>query len=129
MKKTVPRIFTAFGTGTGQAAAVNPSGVLNGGASPASPGSYLSLWVTGIADPALDPAAVATEAIPLPELPRVFIGGVEQTVTYAGTAIGMLQAVTQINIQIAEGTPSGPQPVLIIVGSEESPETTTLTVE
>ena len=132
LKKVVPRVFTAFGTGTGQAAAVNPQGVLNGGASPASVGGYLSLWVTGVADtsdPEFDPAAVATEATPLPFPIQVRIGGVEQTVVYAGTAPGMLEAVTQINIQIVPGTPSGPQPVLIVVGTEESPETTTVTVK
>jgi uncharacterized protein (TIGR03437 family) len=132
LKKVVPRIFTAFGTGTGQAAAVNPKGVLNGGASPASVGGYLSLWVTGIADNSaldFDPAAVATEAVPLSFPIQVFIGGVEQTVIYAGTAPGMLEAVMQINIQIVPGTPSGPQPVLIVVGAEESPETTTVTVQ
>lgn len=132
LKKVVPRIFTAFGTGTGQAAAVNPQGVLNGGTSPASVDGYLSLWVTGIADasaPDFDPAAVATDAVPLSFPIQVCIGGVEQTVVYAGTAPGMLEAVTQINIQIVLGTPSGPQPVLIVVGAEESPETTTVTVE
>lgn len=129
LKKTVPKVFTAFGSGSGQAAAINPSGVLNGGASPASPGSYLSIWVTGIADPELDSGTIAEAAIPLDEFPQVRIGGVEQIVTYAGTAVGLLQAVTQINILIVEGTPSGPQPVLIIAESEESPETTTVTIE
>jgi uncharacterized protein (TIGR03437 family) len=132
LKKVVPRVFSAFGNGSGQAAAVNPQGVLNGGASPASVGGYLSLWVTGIADasaPGFDPAATATEAVPLSFPIQVFVGGVEQDVDYAGTAPGMLEAVTQINIQIVPGTPSGPQPVLIVVGAEESPETTTVVVE
>ena len=132
LKKVVPRVFSAFGTGAGQAAAVNPQGVLNGGASPASVGGYLSLWVTGIADasaPGFDPAATATDAVALSFPIQVFIGGVEQIVEYAGTAPGMLEAVTQINIQIVPGTPSGPQPVLIVVGAEESPTTTTVTVE
>jgi uncharacterized protein (TIGR03437 family) len=132
LKKVVPRVFTAFGTGTGQAAAVNPQGVLNGGASPASIGGYLSLWATGIADtsdPEFGPAAVAAEATPLPFPIQVFIGAVEQIVDYAGTAPGMLEAVIQINIQIVPGTPSGPQSVVIVVGTEESPETTTVTVE
>ena len=132
LKKVVPRIFTAFGTGSGQAAAVNPQGVLNGGASPASVGGYLSLWVTGIADasaPDFGPAAIATDAVPLSFPIQMFIGGVEQIVAYAGTAPGMLEAVIQIDVQIVPGTPSGPQPVLIVVGVEESPETTTVTVE
>jgi uncharacterized protein (TIGR03437 family) len=132
LKKVVPRVFTAFGTGSGQAAAVNPSGVLNGGASPASVGSYLSFWVTGLADtsnPEFEPAAVATEAIPLPFPIRVYIGGQQQILLYAGTAPGMLEAVTQINIEIAPDTPKGAQPIHIVVGTEESPETTTVTVE
>lgn len=132
LKKVVPRVFSAFGTGTGQAAAVNPRGVLNGGASPASVGGYLSLWVTGLADtsaPGFDPAAIATEALPLPFPIRVYVGGQQQILLYAGTAPGMLQAVTQINIEIAPDTPTGPQPVLIVVGAEQSPTTTTVTVK
>jgi len=132
LKKVVPRVFSAFGTGSGQAAAVNPRGVLNGGASPASIGSYLSLWVTGLSDteaPGFDPAAIAEEAIPLPFPIRVYIGGQQQILMYAGTAPGMVQAVTQINIEIAPDTPGGPQPVHIVVGAEQSPATTTVTVE
>jgi uncharacterized protein (TIGR03437 family) len=90
------------------------------------------LWATGIADtsdPEFGPAAVAAEATPLPFPVQVFIGAVEQIVDYAGTAPGMLEAVIQINIQIVPGTPSGPQSVVIVVGTEESPETTTVTVE
>lgn len=132
LKKVVPRVFSAFGTGSGQAAAVNPSGVLNGGASPASVGSYLSFWVTGLADTEsedFNPAAIAEEAIPLPFPIRLYIGGQEQILMYAGTAPGMLQAVTQINVEIAPDTPAGPQPVHIVVGAEQSPATTTVTVE
>ena len=132
LKKVVPRVFTAFGTGSGQAAAVNKSGVLNGGAAPASVGSYLSFWVTGLADtsdPEFDPAAIAEDADPLPFPIRVYIGGQQQILLYAGTAPGMLEAVTQINIQIAPDTPKGKQPILIVVGAEESPETTTVVVE
>jgi uncharacterized protein (TIGR03437 family) len=132
LKKVVPRVFSAFGTGSGQAAAVNPSGVLNGGASPARVGSYLSIWVTGLADtedPDFNPAAIAEEAIPLPFPIRVYIGGQQQILDYAGTAPGMLPAVTQINIQIAPDTPSGPRPVLIVVGAVQSTTATTITVE
>ncbi len=132
LKKVVPRIFSAFGTGSGQAAAVNPSGVLNGGASPASVGSHLSFWVTGLADtsdPEFDPSAIAEEADPLPFPIRVYIGGQQQILLYAGTAPGMIEAVTQINIEIAPDTPTGPQPIHIVVGAEESPETTTVVVE
>jgi len=132
LKKFVPRVFSAFGTGSGQAAAVNPSGVLNGGASPASVGGYLSFWVTGLADtsaPAFDPAALAEEAVPLPFPIRVYVGGQQQILLYAGTAPGMLQAITQINVEIAPDTPSGPQPILIVVGAEQSLTTTTITVE
>lgn len=132
LKKFVPRVFSAFGSGSGQAAAVNPSGVLNGGASPASVGGYLSLWVTGLADtsaPDFNPGALAEEALPLPFPIRVYVGGQQQILLYAGTAPGMLQAITQINIEIAEDTPSGPQPILIVVGAEQSLTTTTVTVE
>jgi uncharacterized protein (TIGR03437 family) len=132
--KVSPRIFTAFGTGTGQAAAVNPQGVLNGGSTPASEGSVLSIWITGVGatvDPNFEPGVVADEVAPLAHEIRVFVGGIEAEVIYAGAAPGMVGAVAQINFIIGAGTPSGPQPILIIVGESEvpSPETTTLEIE
>ncbi len=132
VEKIVPRIFTAFGTGTGQAAAVNPKGVVNGVRAPASVGSVLSLWITGVGatvDPDYEPGVVAKDAAPLLYAIRVFVGGVEAEVIYAGAAPGMVGAVAQINIVIGEGTPSGPQPILIIVGDSEVPSPESITVE
>lgn len=134
LKKVSPRIFTALGTGTGQAAAVNPQGVLNGGRTPASEGSVLSIWITGVGatvDPEFEAGEVADEAVPLLYDIRVFVGGVEAEVIYAGAAPGMVGAVAQVNFIVGAGTPSGPQPILIIVGDSEvpSPETTTLEIE
>lgn len=134
VKKVSPRIFTALGTGTGQAAAVSPQGVLNGGRTPASEGSVLSIWITGVGatvDPEFEAGEVGNEAAPLLYELRMFVGGVEAEVIYAGAAPGMVGAVAQVNFIVGEGTPSGPQPILIIVGDSEvpSPETTTLEIE
>jgi uncharacterized protein (TIGR03437 family) len=94
----------------------------------------LSLWITGVGatvDEDYDPGVVADVAAPLEYEIRVFVGGVEADVMYAGAAPGMVGAVAQINIRIGEGTPSGPQPILIIVGDSEvpSPVSTTLEIE
>ena len=44
---TAPGVFTADGSGRGQAAAVNQDGTRNGSAAPAAAGSVLSLYATG----------------------------------------------------------------------------------
>ena len=48
---------------------------------------------------------------------RVWIGGVEGQVTYAGGAPGLRAGVAQINVRVAPNTPIGLQPVSLRIGS------------
>lgn len=54
-----PRIFTLDASGTGQAAAINENGSLNGRSVPAHRGSVLVFWVTGTGSLSPTPADAA----------------------------------------------------------------------
>jgi uncharacterized protein (TIGR03437 family) len=128
--RPTPGLFTLDGTGRGQAAAVNRDGTLNGAANPAGLGSVVSLFGSGGGPTIrpLDDGSVATEALRLAGDVRVFIGGVEADVLYAGTAPGQLNAVVQFNVRLNPQTPRGTQPVLVIVNGVESATTATIAV-
>jgi len=48
---------------------------------------------------------------------------------YAGTSPGQVAALTQFNFQLGPSTPSGQQPIKLIVDGVESKQKTTMAVE
>jgi uncharacterized protein (TIGR03437 family) len=100
---TIPGIFTANASGTGQAAVVNQDGTINGPNSPAHFGSVVSLYLTG--EGQTTPAGVDGKpaTVPLPQpLAQViaFVNGQPAIVTYAGGAPGLVAGLMQLNVQI-----------------------------
>jgi hypothetical protein len=94
----VPASFVLFGTGpNGPVVAQNiksdGSAIVNGLAAPAQNGQPVVLWGTGLG--ATPQSAIA-----------VSLGGVAQTVLYAGLAPSV-PGVNQINFRVAAGTPDG----------------------
>jgi uncharacterized protein (TIGR03437 family) len=78
----------------------------------------------------LQDGSVAAEALSLASRDvRLFIGGVEAEVLYAGVAPGLVSAVVQINARIGSGTPRGPQPVVFVVDGSESSGSVTIAVQ
>jgi uncharacterized protein (TIGR03437 family) len=111
---------------------LNFDGSVNGNTNPARRGSIVTFFGTGAGptEPALQDGSVAPAALSLAsENVRLFIGGVEAQVLYAGAAPGLVGAVVQINARIAGGTPRGPQPVLFVVDGIESGDSVTLAVQ
>jgi uncharacterized protein (TIGR03437 family) len=134
-----PAVFTANGTGSGQAAAINQNGTVNSTSNPAKLGSYVSLYVTGEGQTnpgGVDgkPAPTALPSIPRPVLPvSATVGGQTATVTYAGGAPGEVAGIMQVNIQVPTslGIPAGSvtsMPVVVTVGTTSSPSTATIAV-
>ena len=144
-----PGIFTADGSGAGQAAAVNTSATtglisLNSTTSPARIGDTVSLYLTGEGDYNLSllTGAVTTNTgfiipigyTPLPELsplPTVQIGGVDASagVSYAGVVPGSIIGVLQINVVIPTGSSVGAAvPVAISIGGSSTQSNITLNV-
>jgi len=106
-----PGLFT-FGSGTGQAAALNQDTSINGASNPAAAGSIVVLYGTG------DGAGKV----------GVTIGGQPADVLYSGDAPGYV-GLMQINARIPKGTPSGAQPVSLAIGSAGSQDGVTIQVK
>jgi uncharacterized protein (TIGR03437 family) len=135
---TSPGIFTAAQTGSGQAAAVNQDGTLNGASHPAPAGSTILLYGTGPGQvsPAVPDGSAApfsplaqTVAVPtssgttcLNNQPSmcVAIGSSFANVSYSGLAPGNV-GLWQINVTIPQGTPAGSAvPVRVVINGVPS---------
>jgi hypothetical protein len=117
---STPGIFVAGG---GQVAAYNTGYTLNGPAAPAARGSVVMLFGTGFG--AVNPAD-GNGLQTLVSSVFVTVGGQPAVVTFAGAAPG-LAGVTQINVQIPAGAPTGAA-VAVQVLSLITPAQTTLTI-
>ena len=108
---TRPQIFSASQQGTGPAALLNQDFSTNGESNPAARGSVIQIFLTGggQTDPPGEDGALAPTAEPLPRFSdvRVFVGGVECQVVYAGAAPGLVHGVGQINVIVDESVPPG----------------------
>ena len=119
---TAPGVFTADGSGRGQASAGNQDGTLNGPAAPAAAGSVLSLYATGEGQtlPAGVDGKLAAAPLPQPVAPvTVTIGGVSAEVRYAGGSPGQIAGLMQVNV-VVPGALSGAVSVVLTVGGVAS---------
>jgi len=127
-----PGAYTLDASGSGQAAAVNQDGTINGPSNPAAKGSYVTLYFTGGGQ--TNPAGVTgsvTGAVLkwLTQSISVTVGNQPATVSFDGSAPAFVDGLDQLNIQLAPNTPSGAQAVVITVGGAASPSTVTLSVQ
>lgn len=144
-----PGIFTADGSGEGEAAAINTGAtsglvMLNSTTSPAHIGDTVSLYLTGEGNynPSLLTGAVNTNTgfvipityTPLPQLsplPTVTIGGVDASagVSYAGVVPGSILGVLQINVVVPLGSSTGTAvPLTVTIGGVTAQSNVTLNI-
>ncbi len=105
-----PGIFTADGSGRGQAAAINQNGAANSAANPAAADSVLTFFATGEGqtEPAGQDGRVIATDLRKPVLPVVVnVGGVPVEVTYAGSAPGLVSGLMQVNVRLNPDVPRG----------------------
>lgn len=115
-------VFTLDRTGSGQAAAVNQDGSINGASSPVPRGQIISVYATGLGQ--TDPAQTDGEIVPLAEpFPRVqgnilaSVGGFNAQIQYAGAAPGAVAGLSQINVVVPQTvTPGAAVPIVISYG-------------
>jgi uncharacterized protein (TIGR03437 family) len=120
---SLPGLFTADGSGCGQAAALNiradGSVSVNSASNSAAPGDFVALYGTGFGFSATQPAdgMAATGAATLQTAPGLLLdGGLMPTISYAGLAPA-LAGVDQINFQVPGVTRNGcAVPVLASAG-------------
>jgi uncharacterized protein (TIGR03437 family) len=120
-----PGIFSLDGSGRGQALALNEDGSLNSPGNPASAGSAIRVYATGLGQ--MSPAGqdglfMAGTAVPPPALPvTARIAGEAVAVTYASRAPGLLEEVVQLYIGIPQQHPlSGEVPLVVEAGGQNS---------
>lgn len=130
-----PGLFTADGTGTGQAAAVNQDGTLNSASNPAPIGSVISLFATGLGKTLPVTLDGQVSAPPLSQLTLPVSVSVGYSflspaqLQYAGPAPGEIAGVTQINVPLPPGLSTGSAvPVAIVVGNTVSTSYQTVTI-
>lgn len=133
MAGSVPGVFTMDGSGSGQAVAVNLDGTVCDSAHPAVPGSYVIVYFTGggfTSPPGITGGVAGSTLKRLSETAQATVADIPATVSFAGAAPGMVEGVNQLNIKLANNTPSGPAQVLIVtVGNNSSPPTATIAVK
>jgi uncharacterized protein (TIGR03437 family) len=130
-----PALFTLNGSGTGAAVAINSTdNSVNGANHPASAGSYVSLFLTGLGQTtpggqdglengyngATLPKPVANVAIT--------IGGVTTTANYIGAAPFAIAGVMQINALVPVGLSAGNVPVVVQVAGVSTQPGVTIAV-
>jgi uncharacterized protein (TIGR03437 family) len=126
---TAPGIFTANASGSGQAAALNQDGTLNGASNPVAVGNIITLYVTG--EGQTSPAGVdgkiagiSNLTIPLQQV-SVTIGGLPASIVYAGGAPTLVAGMMQLNVQVPSGfASSNAVPVVVQIGGVNSPAAT-----
>ena len=129
---TAPGLFSFNATGAGQALAINVTGgVLNGASSPASAGSYITLYATGAGqtNPAGADGAPGTLPYALPNAKvSATIGGQPAQVSYAGNALNLVSGVIQVNVLVPSGLSAGAVPIVLQIGNNATQSGTTIVV-
>ena len=129
--QSVPGLFTANASGSGQAAALNQDSSINSATHPAAQQSVVQLFATG--EGQTTPGGVDGKPIsvpyPKPNLPvSVTIGGISAHVDYAGGAPTLIAGVMQVNATIPAGVFGSSVPVVVKVGDAQSQANTTIAI-
>jgi trimeric autotransporter adhesin len=128
-----PGLYSDNLGGSGQVAAVNANGTLNGAAgggfSPAAQGSVLTVYATGFGQSS--PHSITGSVTPIPhtdnDLLRVkgsvtaTIGGQNADVVFAGAAPGMVTGIVQLNIKVPNAVSGTQLPISVSVNGKTTP--------
>jgi uncharacterized protein (TIGR03437 family) len=128
----VPGVFTVDGSGAGQALAVNQDGTICDYSHPAAAGSYITVYFTGggtTNPPGVTGSVTGSVLKTLTQTALATVGNQAAIVTFAGAAPTFVDGLGQLDIHLADNTPSGPaQPLIVTVGINSSPGTATIAV-
>jgi uncharacterized protein (TIGR03437 family) len=119
-----PGGFTSDGSGKGQAAALNQDGTANSPINPASAREVVSVYGTGfgVTVPMSQDGVLAnSNLLNIALNVKVTVAGKDAQVTYAGSAPGLVNGVSQINLKIPDGLNPGAAAVVVSAGDFASP--------
>jgi len=129
---TAPGLFTLNAGGTGPLVALNQDGSVNGTNVAATQGSVVTVFATG-EGPTNPPGAdgVVTGNILREPWMTVSakIGGQAAQVVYAGSAIGFVAGVMQVEMIVPSGAGAGAVPVVLTVGTASSQSGVTIALK
>lgn len=130
---TAPGLYTANGSGSGQAMAVNhATGIANTTSSPVAAGDIITLYLTGAGQvsPAVPDGAPnnAGFAHPLATVTAT-IGGVSTPVIYAGGDNGLAPGMIRLDVHVPSNVSGSSVPVVITVGNASSQPGVTIAVQ
>ncbi|MBZ5620098.1 MAG: hypothetical protein LAQ69_15440 [Acidobacteriia bacterium] len=126
-----PAFFTADSSGSGQVAAQNEDGTLNGPQNGAPAGSVVALYATGEGQttPGGVNGRIAGKVVPKPVAPvSVRIGGVDAEIVYAGAAPEAVAGLLQVNVKVPASLKAGANAVAITMGNTSSRPDATITL-
>jgi uncharacterized protein (TIGR03437 family) len=124
---SVPGIFTASQNGAGQGAIANQDGTVNSANNPASTGSIVAVYATGLG---AYQSASADGLRRIAGTVAATVGGVAAPVSYAGQIPGTTLGVSQINVQIPAGiTPGAAVPIVLTVNGVAAQAGVTLAIQ
>jgi len=119
VQNTAPAVFSAAGTGTGEAAVINQNGTINGPNFPAPALSVIAVYGTGegqTSPAGQDGRIISTDLRHPLASSSATIGGVTAPIQYVGSAPGLVSGVFQMNIVVPSGLTPGQQPLVITIG-------------
>lgn len=122
---STPALFTLDGSGAGPGAILNQDSTLNSSSNPASRGSIVVLYATGVGPmmPTPTDGQVTGNILANPVLPvSDQIGGIDAEILYAGAAPGLVAGVVQVNCRVPQSVAAGGAVAVgIMVGTVSSP--------
>jgi uncharacterized protein (TIGR03437 family) len=132
---TAPAIFSLTQTGNGQGAIINQNQTVNTPGNPAVKGTVISIYATGEGQlvPGVATGSVTPASLPVPRpiaTPTVTIGGQPAQIQFFGEAPGLVSGVLQINAVVPTNIGSGPQTIVLNMGSgSNASQTITVSVQ
>jgi uncharacterized protein (TIGR03437 family) len=115
---TTPGVFSADSSGTGQGLILNSDGTANSQDNPATRGSTVTLYLTGVGQTSptgQDGATLTSGDLPQPVASvSAQIGGQPTQVLGASGVPDMVTGIVQVKLQIPPGSPCGPSVSLVV---------------
>ncbi len=131
VKAVKPALFTTDASGRGAGAILNQDNTVNTAANPARRETVVSFYLTGagLTSPIGVDGQIVSTIANLVNPVSVTINGQATVVQYAGNAPSLVPGVAQINVKLPVGTKSGPNAIVLTIGTTQTVSEVTVFVE
>ena len=131
VKAVKPALFTTDASGRGAGAILNQDNTVNTAPNPARKETVVSFYLTGagLTSPTGVDGQIVNTVANLVNPVSVTINGQPSVVQYAGNAPSLVPGVAQINVKLPVGTKSGPNAIVLTIGTTQTVSEVTVFVE